>query len=45
MFHGRKKERAVKQTDEEKAAADSKLQKIMAVNKQMLAKRAHKEYD
>ena len=45
MFHGRKKEHAKKQTDEEIKAAEAKLQKIMTVNKKMLMKRANKEYD
>ena len=45
MFHGRKKEPQKEISEEEKAAAEAKLAKIMAVNKQMLLKRANKEYD
>lgn len=45
MFHGRKKEPEKKLSEEEQAAAEAKLAKIMAVNKQMLLKRANKEYD
>ena len=45
MFHGRKKVAVKPPTEEEKAASNAKLTKIMAVNKQMLVKRANKEYD
>lgn len=44
MFHGRKKQTQKPISEEEKAANATKLQKILIVNQQMLAKRESKDY-